>query len=61
MVTHNMRHALEMGNRLIMMQQGRIILDVSGAEKEKLQVQNLLDRFAQLKGDEITDDKMLLI
>lgn len=61
MVTHNMRHALEMGNRLIMMQQGRIILDVSGAEKQKLQVQNLLDRFAQLKGDEITDDKMLLI
>ena len=61
MVTHNMRHALEMGNRLIMMHQGRIILDVSGPEKQKLQVQDLLDRFAQLKGDQITDDKMLLI
>lgn len=61
MVTHNMKHALEMGNRLIMMHHGKIILDVSGNEKQKLQVQDLLDRFARLKGDQIADDKMLLI
>lgn len=54
MVTHNMQHAIRFGNRLIMMQQGRIVLDVSGAEKAGLTVEALIDRF------HIADDKMLL-
>ncbi|GLI34046.1 ABC transporter ATP-binding protein [Desulforhabdus amnigena] len=61
MVTHNMRHALELGNRLIMMHEGGIILDVAGEEKKRLTVQDLLNEFAKLKGDAVSDDKMLLI
>ncbi len=61
MVTHNMRHALALGNRLIMMHHGRIILDVAGEEKKALSVQDLLNEFKKLRGDEISDDKMLLI
>jgi putative ABC transport system ATP-binding protein len=62
MVTHNMRHALELGNRLIMMHHGRIILDVAGEKKKALSVQDLLHEFSKLRGgDEIADDKMLLI
>ena len=61
MVTHNMKHALELGNRLIMMHQGRIILDMAEDKKRQLKVQDLLDQFANLKGESITDDKMLLI
>jgi putative ABC transport system ATP-binding protein len=61
MVTHNMRHALELGNRLVMMHGGKIILDVAGEEKRGLTVQDLLNEFAKLKGDAVADDKMLLI
>jgi putative ABC transport system ATP-binding protein len=61
MVTHNMRHALELGNRLVMMHGGKIILDVAGEEKRRLTVQDLLNEFAKLKGDAVADDKMLLI
>lgn len=62
MVTHNMKHALDLGNRLIMMHHGKIIFDVSGDEKMRLSVQDLLDRFGRLKGEEtVTDDKLLLI
>ncbi len=61
MVTHNMRHALELGNRLIMMHQGRIILDVSGPDKKALTVQDLLTKFKELRGEAVADDKMLLI
>jgi putative ABC transport system ATP-binding protein len=61
MVTHNMRYAIELGNRLIMMHQGTIILDVAGDKKERLTVQELLNEFAKLKAGEMVDDKMLLI
>jgi putative ABC transport system ATP-binding protein len=61
MVTHNMKHALELGNRLIMMHQGRVIVDVKGSAKSQLQVQDLLDRFSKLKGMTVADDKLLLI
>jgi putative ABC transport system ATP-binding protein len=61
MVTHNMRHALSLGNRLVMMHQGRIILDVTESEKTGLSVQDLLKKFTELKGAEVADDKMLLI
>lgn len=54
MVTHNMQHAIRYGTRLLMMQAGRIVLDVSGAEKASLTVETLIERF------HLTDDKLLL-
>ena len=57
MVTHNMKDALKYGNRLIMMDNGHIILDVSGKQKEKLQVKDLLKRFEDLGG--VNDDMIL--
>ncbi|MBR3227556.1 MAG: ABC transporter ATP-binding protein [Erysipelotrichaceae bacterium] len=57
MVTHNMRDALKYGNRLIMMNEGRIILDVKGAEKEKLTINDLLDLFN--KTGELNDSMIL--
>lgn len=61
MVTHNMQHAIDLGNRLIMMHDGKIILDVDGESKQNLTIHDLLDRFARLKGENLSDDKMLLI
>jgi len=58
MVTHNMKDALKYGNRLIMMDQGKIILDVSGKDKEKLEVKDLLKMFDEIGG--IVNDNMLL-
>lgn len=60
MITHNMKHAIEHGNRLIMMDRGRIIYDVSGEEKAALTVERLLHRFQQLGSEEALTDKMLL-
>lgn len=59
MITHNMNHAIEYGNRLIMMHNGQIIFDVSGEEKQKLKVENLLQKFTELSGDTVSD-RMLL-
>jgi putative ABC transport system ATP-binding protein len=61
MVTHNMKQAIRLGNRLIMMHQGRIVLDASGNMKERLTIQDLLNEFAKLDEGEMVDDKMLLI
>ena len=60
MVTHNMRDAIAHGNRLIMMNEGRIILDVSGEEKKHLTVEELLEEFAKLSGSEFANDRALL-
>lgn len=60
MVTHNMRDAIKYGNRLIMMNEGRIIYDVSGEEKEKLKVEDLLKKFEEASGAEFANDRMLL-
>ncbi len=60
MVTHNMRDAIDVGNRLIMMYDGRIIYDVKGEEKKKLTVADLLKKFEEVSGEEFVDDKMLL-
>ncbi len=60
MVTHNMRNAIEYGNRLIMMHEGRIILDIKGEEKKKLTVEGLLKRFGKASGEEFADDRSLL-
>jgi len=60
MVTHNMKDAITHGNRLIMMHEGRIIYDVSGEEKSKLQVRDLLQKFEEASGGEFSNDRMML-
>ena len=60
MVTHNMKDAITHGNRLIMMDSGKVILDISGDEKKKLTVPQLLDMFSKAGGSDDMDDKMLL-
>ena len=60
MVTHNMRDAIHYGNRLIMMYEGRIIYDVRGEEKKKLQVADLLEKFETVKDEGAVSDRMLL-
>ena len=60
MITHNMQQALDYGNRLLMMDKGEIILDISGAEKESLTMQELNRRFREIRKTSITNDEMLL-
>jgi len=60
MVTHNMKDALNIGNRLIMMHSGRVIYDVSGEEKKKLKVDDLLRKFEEASGGEFANDRMML-
>ncbi len=60
MVTHNMNDAIAYGNRLIMMHEGRVILDISGEEKKKLTVEILLHKFEEVSGSEFANDKALL-
>ena len=60
MVTHNMRDAIEHGNRLIMMSEGEIVLDISGKEKERLTVEELLERFSAETGTTLDNDRILL-
>ena len=59
MVTHNMSQALEVGNRLIMMHEGRIILDVADEEKKAMQVEDLLAQFSSIKDAEVSDRTLL--
>lgn len=60
MITHNMKDAIAHGNRLIMMMEGKIILDIQGEEKKKLTVKNLLDQFEKASGEEFSNDSALL-
>lgn len=60
MVTHNMKHALEYGNRLLMMDGGEIILDVKGQEKADLTMDDIVERFKQIKKKELSNDQMML-
>ena len=60
MITHNMQSALELGNRTLMMDGGRIILDVSGDERRGMTVQDLVDRFRTLSGRALDNDRMML-
>lgn len=60
MVTHNMRDAIVHGNRLIMMNEGKVILDIKGEEKKKLTVEELLRKFEEVSGEEFANDKALL-
>ena len=60
MITHNMQDAIIHGNRLIMMMEGKIILDIQGEEKKKLTVRDLLDQFEKASGQEFSNDSALL-
>lgn len=60
MITHNMRDAIDHGNRLIMMHEGHVVVDVEGEEKKKLTVENLLNLFVQASGKEFTNDRAIL-
>lgn len=60
MITHNMADALRVGNRLVMMNNGKIIFDVSGEEKKKLTTADLLEKFKVSAGEELSNDRMLL-
>lgn len=60
MVTHNMKNAIQYGNRLIMMYDGKIIYDVSGEQKKNLHVSDLLDKFEKASGGEFANDRMIL-
>ena len=60
MVTHNMRDAIEHGNRLIMMSEGRIVLDISGEEKRRLTVDSLLAKFSRAAGEDLLTDRVLI-
>lgn len=60
MITHNMKDAITYGNRLIMMHEGRVIVDVSGEEKQKLTVETLLSLFTKASGSEFANDRAML-
>ena len=60
MVTHNMQHALEYGNRLIMMDKGEIIFDIAGTEKKNLTMDDIVQRFRSIKKTALTSDRLIL-
>lgn len=60
MVTHNLEHALRIGDRTIMMHEGRIVLDIEGPERDAMSVQGLLQEFTRVRGQQIVDDRILL-
>ncbi len=61
MITHNMRDAIRMGTRLVMMHQGRIVYSVAGEEKKNLKVEDLLQKFSEVSNGEFANDRMLLL
>ena len=60
MVTHNMQDAITYGNRLIMMDKGRVILDISGEEKKHLTIEDLLHKFEEVSGSKFASDSVIL-
>lgn len=60
MITHNMKQAIQLGNRLIMLHQGKIIFDIQGEEKKNLTVPDLLNKFYNVQGEELSMDSLLL-
>jgi len=60
MVTHSMRQALDYGNRIVMLHQGRIMLDISGAERASMKAEDLVQLFRRKEGEELSDDQLLL-
>lgn len=60
MITHNMKDAIAHGNRLIMMSEGKVVLDIEGEDKKKLTVRDLLDQFEKVSGQQFSNDSALL-
>ena len=60
MITHNMKAALELGTRTVMMHEGRIVLDIQGAERDAMTVEGLIRKFSDKSGSGLYNDKMLL-
>jgi putative ABC transport system ATP-binding protein len=60
MITHNMSHAIEYGNRLLMMDKGEIIFEAQGKEKQELTVEKLIDKFHQIRHKNFENDRTLL-
>lgn len=60
MITHNIEHALAYGDRTLMMQQGEIVMDISGTERENMTVERLLQKFKHQSGQNLSNDRMLL-
>lgn len=60
MITHNMKQALELGNRTLMMDSGRIVLDIKGEERKHTSVEDLLELFAKNAGAALDNDRILL-
>ena len=60
MVTHSMKDALASGDRTVMLHQGKIVLDVAGEERDRLDVPHLLEMFNRVRGEEPADDSLLL-
>jgi putative ABC transport system ATP-binding protein len=60
MVTHSMRQALDHGHRTVMLHQGRVVLDVSGDTRSRMDVPDLLAMFEQTRGEKLDDDALLL-
>ena len=60
MVTHSMKQALEVGDRTVMLHQGKVVLDVCGEERKNLSVKDLLLMFEKVRGEEIDDDALIL-
>ena len=60
MITHNMKDAIRLGNRLIMMNNGEIIYDIQGEEKKNLHVSDLLELFSKASNGEFANDRMML-
>ena len=60
MITHNMEHAIEYGSRLIMLHEGRVVVDIKGKEKKELTVARLIELFQKNNGSNIISDNMML-
>ena len=60
MVTHSMRQALDHGSRTVMLHQGKVVLDVSGEKRARMDVPDLLNMFEQTRGEKVADDALLL-
>ena len=60
MVTHNMKDAINHGNRLLMFNEGKIILDIKGEDKKKLTVEKLLKQFEMISGEQFSNDSAIL-
>ena len=60
MVTHSMRQALDVGDRTVMLHQGQVVLDVSGEERARMDVPDLLQMFEKVRGEKLADDALLL-